>query len=123
MKSREYYASVQKTILAAAHVIQSDVSFDEISEEECYIRGVLTIAGDYQLHIAEYVVTEPKLMRLKYRFHLQTSKGKMIARWDNAPHHPEVKTHPDHLHVGDKVKANPPTDIAQVLADVLSFIE
>lgn len=37
MKSREYYASVQKAILGAAHVIQSDISFDEISEGECYI--------------------------------------------------------------------------------------
>ncbi len=123
MKSREHYATVQKAILAAAHVVQSDVSFDEISEEECYIRGVLTLTGNYQLHIAEYVVTEPRLKRLKYRFHLQTSKSKMIARWDNAPHHPKVKTHPDHLHVGEKIKANPPTDIPQVLADVLAFIE
>lgn len=123
MKSREYYASVQKAILAAAHVLQSDISFDEISEDECYIRGVLTLAGNYQLHIAEYVLTGPVFQRMKYRFHLQTSKGKLIARWDNAPHHPEVKTHPDHLHVGDKIKANPPADISQVLADVLSFIE
>lgn len=123
MKSREYYGTVQNAILAAAHVVQSDVSFDEISEEECYIRGVLTLTGGYQPHIAEYVVTEPKLKRLKYRFHLQTSKGKMIVRWDNAPHHPEVKTHPDHLHVGEKIKTNPPTDIPQILADVLSFIE
>lgn len=50
MKSREYYASVQAAILAAPHVIQSDISFDEVSEEECYIRGVLTLTGDYQLH-------------------------------------------------------------------------
>jgi hypothetical protein len=123
MKSREYYASVQKAILGAAHVIQSDISFDEISEEECYIRGSLTLSGGYELHIAEYVVTEPKVKRLKYRFHLQTSKGKMLARWDNAPHHPEVESHPDHLHVGEKIRANPPTDIPQVLTAVLSFIE
>ncbi len=123
MKSREYYAGVQKAILAAPHVIQMDISFDEISEEECYIRGVLTLNGGYELHIAEYVVTEPEPKRLKYRFHLQTSDDKMIARWDNAPHHPEVKTHPDHLHIGEKVKANPPVDIPQVLVGVLSFIE
>jgi len=121
MKSREYYAAVQKAILAAPHVIQSDVSFDEISEEECYIRGVLILAGDYEIHIAEYVVTEPKLIRLKYRFHLQKHKGKMIAGWDNAPHHPEVKTHPNHLHVAEKIKASPPMDIPQVLVDVQQF--
>lgn len=123
MKSREYYGSVQAAILAARHVIQSEISFDEISEEECYIRGILTLTGRYELHIAEYVVTEPDFKRLKYRYHLRSSKNKMLARWDNAPHHPEVKTHPDHIHVGEKVKANPPMDISQVLEAVLSFIE
>ena len=123
MKSREYYASVQAAILAASHVIQTDISFDEISEEECYIRGVLTLIEGYELHIAEYVVTEPEFKRLKYRFHLQSPESQMIARWDNAPHHPEIKTHPDHLHVAKKVKPNPPVDIPQVLAVVLSFIE
>jgi hypothetical protein len=55
VKSREYYASVQKAILAAPHVIQTDISFDEISVEECYIRGVLTLNDGLELHIAEYV--------------------------------------------------------------------
>ncbi len=123
MNSREYYAAVQAAILAAPHIIQTDISFDEVSESECYIRGILTLAGGYELHIAEYIVTGPEFKRLKYRFHLQSSENQMIARWDNAPHHPEIKTHPDHLHVGEKIKATPPMDIAQVLADVLSFIE
>ncbi len=123
MNSREYYAAVQAAILAAPHIIQTDVSFDEVSESECYIRGIFTLTEDYELHIAEYVVTAPELKRLKYRYHLQSSENQMIARWDNAPHHPEIKTHPDHLHVGEKIKENPPTDIPQVLAAVLSFIE
>ncbi|HLA07980.1 MAG TPA: DUF6516 family protein [Anaerolineales bacterium] len=123
MNSREYYAAVQTAILAVPHIIQIDTSFDEVSESECYIRGILTLTGDYELHIAEYVITTPELKRLKYRYHLQSSDNQMIARWDNAPHHPEIKTHPDHLHVGEKIKANPPMDIPQVLADVLSFIE
>jgi hypothetical protein len=123
VNSREYYASVQKAVLAAPHVIQTDISFDEISEEECYIRGVLTLNGGYELHIAEYVVTGPEFKREKYRFHLQSTDANMIARWDNAPHHPEVETHPNHLHLGEKIKPSPSIDISQVLTAVLSFIE
>jgi len=123
VNSREYYAGVQNAILAAPHVIQTDISFDEVSEDECYIRGVVTLRGGFELHIAEYVVTEPEFKRLKYRFHLQTFDSRMVVRWDNAPHHPEVKTYPDHIHTGQKVKANPPMDISQVLEAVLSFIE
>jgi hypothetical protein len=123
VKSRAYYANVQKAILASLHGIHSDISFDEMSEEECYIQGKPTLAGGFELHIAEYVITEPARKRLKYRLHPQSADNKLIARWNNAAHHPEVKTHPDHLHVGEKVKANPPMEISQVLEAVLSFIE
>jgi len=34
----------------------------------------------------------------KYRCHWQDSNGRLIKRWDNAPHHPEVDTFPHHLH-------------------------
>jgi len=123
VNSRAYYASVQKAILNAPHVIHSDISFDEVSEEECYIRGTLTLTGGYELHVAEYVITNPGIKRLKYRFHLQSADDKTIARWDNAAHHPEIKSHPDHLHVGENVKASPPMDIPEVLMAVLSFLE
>lgn len=85
--------------------------------------GWLHYAADLNFILAEYVVTEPEFKRLKCRFHLQTSDNQMIVRWDNAPHHPEVKTHPDHIHIGQKIKASQPMDIPQALEAVLSFIE
>ncbi len=38
----------------------------------------------------------------KYSYHWQDEDGTLLRRWDNAPHHPEVATHPYHLHLGDK---------------------
>lgn len=35
----------------------------------------------------------------KYRFHLQDGRGELVWRVDNAPHHPEVRTQPHHLHM------------------------
>lgn len=122
MKAREYYATFQAAILAAPHVIQSDVAFDEVAESECYIRGTLTIIGGYELHLAEYVVTEPQISRLKYRYHLQTPDNQLLARWDNAPHHPEVETHPYHLHTEKGVKASAAMDLESVLTAALDFI-
>ncbi len=123
MNSRAYFQKVQDAILAAPHVIQSNLTFDEITESECYIHGSLTLSGGFELHIAEYVVTEPEIKRSKYRYHLQTFGKEFVARWDNAPHHPEVKTHPDHLHLAQgSVKPSPGTDIEQVLAAVLPFL-
>ncbi len=123
MKARAYFAAVQAAILAAPHVIQSDVAFDEVSDEECYIRGTLTLIGGHELHLAEYVVTAPDIKRLKYRYHLQKIGGELLARWDNAPHHLEVETHPHHLHTEKGVKASAEMDVGQVLVAVMDFSE
>ena len=123
MKSREYFAAVQDSILAAPQVIQSNLSFDEVSETECYLRGTLTLTGGYVLHIAEYTVTEPEIKRLKYRYHFQTGQDQFIARWDNAPHHPEIATHPDHLHTAAGVKPCVAMDVARALSAALEFME
>jgi Family of unknown function (DUF6516) len=123
VKAREYYAVVQAAILAAPHVIRSDITFDEVTDSECYIRGILTMTGEIELHLAEYTITDPEIKRLKYRYHLQTLNGEMLARWDNAPHHPEVKSHPDHLHKDSKAHPSPAMDIENVLSAAIDFIE
>jgi hypothetical protein len=85
VNAREYYLGLQTTIHAAPHVLGSDVRFEEIDVNECYVRGVLALIGGFELHVAEYIVTEPDVQRPKYRYHLQTSSGKLVSRWDNAP--------------------------------------
>ena len=45
MNAREYYLSIQAAIHAAPHVLRSEVRFDEIDVNECYIRGTLYLLG------------------------------------------------------------------------------
>ena len=124
MNAREYYLGIQAAIHAAPHVLRSEVRFDEIDVKECYIRGTLYLLGDLELHIAEYVVTEPEIQRLKYRYHLQTAKDKiLVSRWDNVAHHPQIRTFPHHRHdQSDEVHPSPPMDITKLLDAVLAFI-
>lgn len=56
-----------------------------------------------------------------YHWERRRQRGK-IYRWDNAPHHPEVNTFPDHLHAGDEqtilasqLSSIPETALRQVL--------
>ena len=123
MNVREYYLRVQNAIHTAPHVLRSDIRFEEIDTHECYIRGVLTLIGDYELHVAEYVITEPVLARPKYRYHLQDAQGTLIVRWDNAPHHPKISTFPDHRHrKSDVVEPSPSINLDEVLDQILQFI-
>ncbi|OYT38821.1 MAG: hypothetical protein B6U86_06000 [Candidatus Altiarchaeales archaeon ex4484_43] len=51
------------------------------------------------LEFLEMITIDKKMERPKYRFHYQDNEGRLIVRWDNAKHHPEVNTYPDHKHV------------------------
>lgn len=55
---------------------------------------------------------------ISYRYHYQDSFGNLIFRYDNAPHYPEVKTHPGHKHLSDKVLGSPHPDIETVLKEI-----
>ena len=57
----------------------------------------------------------------KYSYHWQTKTGKLICRWDNAPHYPYLKTFPHHKHKGSKQNVLPSEEIT--LEKVLKAIE
>lgn len=124
MNSRAYYLDVQAAIHAAPHVLRSEIRFDEIDATECYIRGTLYLLGDLELHIAEYVKTEPDFERLKYRYHLQTTEGSvLVSRWDNVTHYPQLDTFPHHRHDSrGGVQPSQPMDIPMLLDAVLIFV-
>jgi hypothetical protein len=123
LNAREYYVGIQSAIHAAPHVLSSDLSFEEIDTNECYLRGVLMLIGNLELHVAEYTVTEPVVRREKYRYHLQTTDAKLISRWDNVAHHPAISTFPNHRHDDQgNIQASPTMGIREVLDAVLPFI-
>ena len=64
---------------------------------------------------------DDEIIRPKYRFHFMDSADKMIFRYDNAPHHPEVATYPHHKHIQGKEKPKQSKGIG--LREVLSEIE
>jgi hypothetical protein len=80
-----------------------------------YLRLHVLLRDGSELHTREYVDESER----KYSFHWQTNGGTLRVRWDNAPHHPELATHPDHKHVGSEVE--PTVDVT--LDGILAFIE
>lgn len=68
----------EKVLHYRYRVFLTDGGLIEMSERLVETRGVVTTT--------------------KYRHHWQDGTGRLRKRWDNAPHHPEVATFPDHLH-------------------------
>ena len=57
------------------------------------LRATASLKGGYVLHINEALGRGFR----RYSYHIQNG-GRMVQRWDNAPHWPDMKTFPHHLH-------------------------
>lgn len=98
----DYFTQLLKISNNNAWIIHEDIVFREIDKNEAYSKGIFYIYGGYALHIAEYVIIEKNTIRcLKYRYQFQDKDDNLIFRWDNAPHHKNIPTHPFHKHCQD----------------------
>jgi len=97
--------------------------------ERYRVRGRLTREGEGFIRIRswlingdlfeafEFVILEEEAIVLQtYRLHWQDKGGRLIRRWDNAPHYPELESFPYHVHTSER-RAEPfrPINIKEAL--------
>jgi len=79
---------------------------------------------DSYLDVYEVVSTELGYpVRIHYAY-TYVREGSRVFRYDNAPHHPEIVTHPHHKHLGSEDRLAPtdqPT-LGQVLDEVEAMV-
>jgi len=80
------------------------------------LRAVVTLEGGYVLHINEALGKDFR----RYSYHIQKEE-KMVRRWDNAPHWPDMETFPHHLHIESEKNALECREV--FVEDVLSEME
>jgi len=118
MTLAEYFAEIFQFIQALSLVLNKLYEEQLLSATRGNLRLRLRFADQAFLDISEAVVcTTETLQWLSYRYHYQEPSG-LVLRYDNAPHHPEVVSHPDHKHMGDDVLASSHSTIAQVLLEI-----
>lgn len=96
------------------------------TESDGYLRARAVITDESLLEISMYwQLAENAVRLLGYRFHWQNEKSKLVRRWDNAKHHPAIKTFPFHMHVGEdeNVKESVRMDLSEVLRILESEVE
>ena len=57
------------------------------------------------------------LVKTDYTYHYQDRQNNLIFRYDNAPHHPEVSTHPHHKHTPQGLEAANPLNLWDILRE------
>src|SRR3990172_6424082 len=100
----DYFERVQALISSLSRVEIERYEEQALSKERGNLRIRLRFFDNSLLEISEAIhIFEGTLTWLSYRYHYQRSDGTIIFRYDNAPHHPEVSTFPEHEHIGESV--------------------
>ena len=88
------------------------------------LRGTLVFIDGSTLHFLEYIsIQGDRLERIVYRFHYATRDNKLVFRYDNAPHHPELETFPHHKHLASgRVVPSKEKSLVDVLEEIRSLV-
>ena len=104
------YLNEVKIRLATSTVIAKiETVTERTTGDRGYFRARLSLANGDFLEISEYFVIhghQPKTLEYRYQW-MDAAKQKLICRWDNAPHFPELPQFPDHIHLGDEQQVAP----------------
>lgn len=115
----DYLDHVKASIILHPQIIRWQTVREEAQGEKGLFRYRLHLQDGSLLEAFTYFRLEAGAVQiLKYSFHWQNAEGGLYRRWDNAAHHPEVATHPHHVHEGTEASVLPhaPVDIDEILS-------
>ncbi|MBL7203219.1 MAG: hypothetical protein ISS63_02645 [Desulfobacteraceae bacterium] len=122
---REYFQQIEFSLASytwarSVQVLRHDI-LETDWEKILVYRIRVSMAGGGILEIRERVVVSKRdgeKETTTYSFHWQNQKGKLIKRWDNAPHFPDIDGFPCHIHIGENNTVVPgrPINALEMLA-------
>lgn len=105
MKTAQDYIREVKVRLATSPVVATvEIVSERSTENNGYLRARMWLTNGEFLEISEYFVVQAGgSSTLEYRYQwMDEGQQKLIKRWDNAEHYPDLPNFPHHVHVGDK---------------------
>lgn len=117
MRLRRYLERLRDTIYSRQEIEVEYLRVEEVLADRLgAIEGRLRFYDDSLLAFDETVIERGiVLVKTDYAYHYQRADGTLVFRYDNAPHHPEVFTFPDHIHIEGRVEAAEPPNLSEVL--------
>ena len=121
---QQFVEDIEKTIASSSIVLSSNIQkYFCPALETVYIKGHLLIIDSSILEISIFAVQFRNTISIdKYRLHYMNSAGQMLFRYDNAPHHPEIDTHPHHKHTPDKITPSSMPSLQYILNEISAII-
>ena len=122
MSVLEYLETIKARLLSDPIVAIFQVIRERGTTTDGYIRARITLSDNSLLEFSEYFQQTPEgnIQIVTYSYHWADESNRLIRRWDDTPHHPNLPGFPHHLHDGakDTVEAGRPMSIFAVLDEI-----
>lgn len=120
----ENFLADLKASLTASPIVKDIEILDEfITSVSGFLDCRVLLIDESELFVSEYfTVLKDRIKRDKYSYHLQKN-DELIIRWDNAPHHRELSTFPDHVHRKDGVHESKEMTVEDILEELSEIVQ
>jgi hypothetical protein len=114
----KYFAQFDEIINRADFITSSQIQKRKVNDFLGIIEGKIMIEAK-TLDILEVIlITNQQITKKKYKYHFQNTDNSLIFRYDNAPHHSEIKTFPHHQHLPGKIIACNEPNLLQIFSEI-----
>lgn len=126
MRIESYFQRIREILDACPFIQSSELTFDQRSSHEGFLRGNLYFRDGSVLHLREFLDVETSVERLTYVFQYMDRTGKLVFRHDNTRHQRDrhLPTYPHHKHEGEEARivASSPQDLAAILKQIEGLV-
>lgn len=118
----EYLDDIERLLDNIPFRLSTKIHVENRGDIALYIRGEVEFVNGSKLHFKEYFIAIPVLKKLAYSYHYQNKEEEIIFRFDNAEHHPEIKTYPHHKHSKDSVSPSKEMLLKEAITEALNIL-
>ena len=117
-----YFGFIEKTILDFKAIINSiSIQKKAYNDMQGFIKGEIVFNDLSKLCFTEVNNTE-LYEKIKYRYHYMNKENNLIFRYDNAYHHSEVGSFPNHKHLGERIVKSHEPGLHEILLEIQKCI-
>lgn len=120
MSLYNYLTRLYATITSRREIEIETLEIHYVTAGLALFTATLRFFDDSRLVVEEEVeeYLRQTVNKIRYKYHYQDAENRLIFRYDDVPHHPDVKTFPHHKHESEKIVAADPVDLSQVLQEI-----
>lgn len=112
-----YFMEVEQVLQAFPNIRSSTLKKKQYNARQGYISGSVQFDTGCRLEFMELKDTD-RSAKIKYRYQYMDQRNACLFRYDNAPHHSDIATHPHHKHIGDEVTGSCEPTLYDVLLEI-----